>query len=194
MPSKGRLFAIFHKNWFPCDFLFGFHCFWSCFVSVKHGLHCEPNCFAIESLSGSDGVSRSNWASKAPAWLCVLLFLCASLPFCFDCFCLCLAGWLAAWLAGLLGGVLAAWLACWLARWFVALLARFLSFCLLVAGLAACMCRSAWLLGFLAACLASCSAHLLLGFVNFLHDSSPACLHVSVPVFGLCFCDFRFRI
>ena len=119
MPSKGRLFAIFHENSFPCDFLFGFHCFWSCFVSVKHGLHSEPNCFAIESLSGSDGVSRSNWASKAPAWLCVLLFLCASLPFCFDCFCLCLAGWLLGWLAGwclgCLAGMLAGSLVCCLA-------------------------------------------------------------------------------
>ena len=188
MPSKGRLFAIFHKNWFPCDFLFGFHCFWSCFVSVKHGLHSEPNCFAIESLSGSDGLSRSNWASKAPAWLCVLLFLCASLPFCFDCFCLCLAGWLLGWLACWV----VSWLLGWHAGWLAGLLPCLLASCLFVCWLLAWL--PAWLLGFLAVCLASCLVHLLLGFVNFLHDSSPACLHVSVPVFGLCFCDFRFRI
>ena len=192
MPSKGRLFAIFHKNWFPCDFLFGFHCFWSCFVSVKHGLHCEPNCFAIESLSGSDGVSRSNWASKAPAWLCVLLFLCASLPFCFDCFCLCLAGWLLGWLACWVVSWLLGWHAGWLAGLLPCLLASCLFVCWLLAWLPACAdlpgCLASWLPAWQAALLIWCLAS------NFLNDSSPACLHVSEPVLGLCFCDFRFRI
>ena len=30
--------------------------------------------------------------------------------------------------------------------------------------------------------------------LNFLHDSSPACWHLSVPVLGLCFCELRLRI
>ena len=159
MPSKGRLFAIFHKKWFPCDFLFGFHCFWSCFVSVKHGLHCEPNGFAIESLSDTDGVSRSNWASKAPAWLCVLLFLCASLPCCFDCFCLCLAGWLLGWLAGWV----VSWLLGWHAGWLAGLLPCLLSSCLSFVGcwlgcLHVPICLVAWLLGCLLGKLLGSSA------------------------------------
>ena len=130
--------------------------------------------------------------SRAPAWLCVLLFLCASLPCCFDCFCLCLAGWLLGWLAGWVVSWLLGWHAGWLAGLLPCLLASSLLVSWLLAWLPACAdlpgCLASWLPAWQAALLICCLAS------NFLHDSSPACLHVSVPVLGLCFCDFRFRI
>ena len=170
-----------------------FIAFRSCFVSVKHGLQCEPDGLSIESLCGSDVLPRCNYPTRAPAWLCVLLSLCASLPFCFVGFCFCLAGWLLGWLP------------CWLVAWLLGCFAGWLAVCMLHCLLASCVslvgcwpgclhvpiCLVAWFLGcllgklgWLICCLA----------VTFLHDSSPACLHVSMPVFGLCFCELRVRI
>ena len=124
--------------------------------------------------------------------VCIAVSVCLS-AFLF-CWFLLLSGWLAAWVAALLAGGLAAWLFCWLARCvYVALLARFLCLaCWLLAWLPACPdlpgCLVSWLLAWQAGWLICCLA------LNFLHDSSPACLHVSVPVLGLCFCELRVRI
>ena len=97
--------------------------------------------------------------------VCIAVSVC-SLPFCFVGFSFCLAGWLLGWLP--------CWLVAWLLGWHAGWLAVCVCVCciacsflvsrLLVVGLAACMCRSAWLLAFLVACLASWLAHLLLGF------------------------------
>ena len=126
--------------------------------------------------------------------VCIAVSVCLS-AFLF-CWFLLLSGWLAAWLVALLAGGLAACLACWLARCMclcVALFAGFLSLaCWLLAWLPACAdlpgCLVVWLLAWQAGWLICCLAW------NFLHDSSPACLHLSVPVLGLCFCELRVRI
>ena len=48
------------KNGFHLISYLDFIAFRSCFVSVKHGLQCEPNGFSIESLCGSDVLPRCN--------------------------------------------------------------------------------------------------------------------------------------
>ena len=57
---ESRLFATFNKNCFHVISYLDFIAFRSCFVSVKHGLQCEPNGFSIESLCGSDVLPRCN--------------------------------------------------------------------------------------------------------------------------------------
>ena len=116
----------------------------------------------------------------------------------------CLSAFLFCWFL-LLSGWLLGWLPCWLVAWLLGCFAGWLAVCMLHCLLASCVslvgcwpgclhvpiCLVAWFLGcllgklgWLICCLA----------VTFLHDSSPACLHVSMPVFGLCFCELRVRI
>ena len=96
-------------------------------------------------------------AINPPEPLLGCVYCCLCVPLCLSV----LLVFASVWLAGCLGGCLAGWWPGCLA----VLLAGSLCVCciacsllvsrLLVVGLAACMCRSAWLLGFLAACLAS---------------------------------------
>jgi hypothetical protein len=52
----------FCKNWLPFDFLYGFHCFRSCFVSCKHWLRCGPNGSSLKFLlCNASGTSTACW-------------------------------------------------------------------------------------------------------------------------------------
>ena len=51
----------FCKNWLPFDFLYGFHCFRSCFVSCKHWLRCGPNGSSLKFLLCKLWVANRQW-------------------------------------------------------------------------------------------------------------------------------------
>ena len=152
-------FLSFNKNWLPFDFLTGFHCFSSCFLSLKHRLHFDPNGLSkwnsfVEAMGCKQAVE------PAESMLCCE-YCCVCLPVCL-CYCLLfacvwLAGWLLRWLAGwwpgCLAGMLAASLACCIACSLLASLLPCWPGCLLVP-----ICLVAWLLGCLPGKLAGSSA------------------------------------
>ena len=59
-------FSSFHKNWLPFDFLYGFHCFRSCFVSFKHGLRCDPGGVTLKFLLCKLVVANRPWRYQRP--------------------------------------------------------------------------------------------------------------------------------
>ena len=72
----------FCKNWLPFDFLYGFHCFRSCFVSCKHWLRCGPNGSSLKFLLCKLWVANRQWryqrhclAVTIAVSVCVFLFV-----------------------------------------------------------------------------------------------------------------------